>query len=148
MIKVLFVCTGNICRSPTAEGVLRHHGSLDIETDSAGIMGYHIGDAPDKRTIAAAKKRGYDLSLLRARQVSAHDFHDYDLILAMDRSHYDALISMEPQGSKAEIAMFLKYAPDCGYEDVPDPYYGGPEDFEKVLDLVEHGIQGLMRAIQ
>lgn len=149
MKRVLFVCTGNICRSPTAEGVLRHMArEMAIDTDSAGTHDYHIGDAPDPRTIRAAKRRGYDLSLLKARQVSRQDFTDFDLIVAMDRGHHAALVAMAPPGSHAEIAMFLDYLPDCGYDGVPDPYYGGPEDFERVLDLVEEGMRGLIKALQ
>lgn len=149
MKRILFVCTGNICRSPTAEGVLRHHASgMEVETDSAGIMGYHIGDMPDPRTIAAAKTRGYDLTPLRARKVTHDDFNTYDLILAMDKGHHEALIAMAPPSSTAEIALFLDYAAGCDYEEVPDPYYGEAHDFEIVLDLVEQGVNGLIGAIK
>lgn len=149
MKRILFVCTGNICRSPTAEGVLRHHAQgMKIETDSAGIYGYHIGEAPDPRTIAMAKTRGYDLTTLRARKVMPEDFNTYDLILAMDKGHHEALISMAPPSSTAEIAMFLDYAEGCGYDEVPDPYYGEEQEFRKVLDLVEHGVKGLMRSLK
>lgn len=147
-MRVLFVCTGNICRSPSAEGVLRHHAAgTNIETDSAGIQGYHIGDPPDPRTIKIARSRGYDLSPLRARQVRPADFNDFDLILAMDQSHRNALVEMAPPASSARIEMFLDYAPHYGLVDVPDPYYGEAEDFENVLDLIEQGIQGLIKDI-
>jgi len=149
MKRILFVCTGNICRSPTAEGVLRHHTQgMQIETDSAGIYGYHIGEAPDPRTIAMAKTRGYDLTPLRARKVTDEDFNTYDLILAMDKGHHEALMSMAPPSSIAEIALFLDYAQGCGYDEVPDPYYGEVQEFEKVLDLVEHGVKGLIRSLK
>lgn len=149
MKRILFVCTGNICRSPTAEGVLRHHAKgMDIETDSAAIMGYHVGDLPDPRTVAMAKTRGYDLTPLRARKVTAADFNTYDLILAMDRGHHEALIAMAPVASTADIALFLDYANDCGYEEVPDPYYGEARDFELVLDLVEKGVNGLIESLK
>lgn len=149
MKRILFVCTGNICRSPTAEGVLRHHAKdLEIETDSAAIQGYHIGDMPDSRTIAAAKVRGYDLTPLRARKVTAQDFNAYDLILAMDKGHHEALIAMAPPASTAEIALFLDYAKECGYDEVPDPYYGEAHDFETVLDLVEQGVTGLIGSLK
>jgi protein-tyrosine phosphatase len=145
MKRVLFVCTGNICRSPTAEGVLRHHAAeLGIEIDSAGTHGYHIGDAPDPRTVAAAKKRGYDLSPLRARKVAAKDFNDFDVIVAMDRSHHEALIAMAPAASKAELILFMDYIDGADSSDVPDPYYGEAKDFELVLDLVERGVQGMV----
>lgn len=149
MKRILFVCTGNICRSPTAEAVLRHHATgMNIEIDSAGTHGYHIGDMPDPRTIARAKMRGYDLTALRARKVTREDFNTYDLILAMDRSHHEALIAMAPPGSSAEIVLFMEYAPASGYDEVPDPYYGETEDFDIVLDLVEQGVTGLIGTLR
>lgn len=150
MKRILFVCTGNICRSPTAEGVMLHvlrQGGRDRDfmIDSAGTHGYHIDCAPDPRTIETALRRGYDLRALRARQVAQNDFHDFDLILAMDRSHFQSLTRMAPPEALADIRMFMDYAKGTGIADVPDPYYGGPADFEHVLDLIEHGIQGLLR---
>lgn len=143
VFKVLFVCTGNICRSPTAEGVFRHMVeaaglSGEIETDSAGTHGYHIGDPPDPRTIAAAAARGFDLKPLRARKVTRDDFQRFDLILAMDRGHLEHLEAQRPANATATVKLFLDYhpTPDKNRGDVPDPYYGGRESFEEVLDLI------------
>ena len=132
--RVLLVCMGNICRSPTAEAVLRTHArkaGLAIEFDSAGTENYHIGDPPDLRSIRHAQARGYDLSALRARQVHADDFHSFDLILAADELNLRELRRRCPPEQHARLRLFL--------EDValPDPYYGESDDFEKVLDLVE-----------
>lgn len=132
--SILFVCTGNICRSPTAEGVLRHlasERSLELRIESAGVGDWHIGDPPDERALRHAKSRGYDLSAQRARQVRAQDFEEFDMILAMDRGHLRALQKMAPAQHHAKIRLFVAGS------DVPDPYYGGAEGFEKVLDLVE-----------
>lgn len=152
MKRVLFVCTGNICRSPTAEGVFRHlieEAGLAhaIESASAGTHGYHVGDPPDPRTIAAARRRGFDLSSQRARKVRIEDFHVYDLILAMDSDHLAHLESLRPNDSRAEIRLFLAYHPDIGHRDVPDPYYGGPEGFEQVLEMIEHATRALLRQV-
>jgi protein-tyrosine phosphatase len=140
-MKILFVCTGNICRSPTAEGVFRHmveEAGLGntVVTDSAGTHGYHIGDPPDARSTKAAAGRGFDLSPLRARKVTAADFRDFDLILAMDQGHLAHLAALRPQDATAELKLFLDFHPARG-KDVPDPYYGGPEGFEQVLDMIE-----------
>jgi len=153
MLKILFVCTGNICRSPTAEGVLRHRleqeGLSDqVETLSAGTHDYHVGDPPDARAQRAAKTRGYDLSRLRARQVSPDHFRDFDLVLAMDRSHQLALRRIAPPEAQDRIRLFMEFAPGAGERDVPDPYYGDANDFELVLDLVEAGVEGLIAVIK
>lgn len=149
MIKVLFVCTGNICRSPTAEAVfrslVRDHG-LDsrIGVDSAGTHAYHVGEPPDARSTQAARRRGIDLTELRARKVRPADFSDFDLVLAMDRSHQHALQALCPPGFQDRLHLFLSFAPQVGLRDVPDPYYGGADGFEKVLDMIEAGSRGLL----
>ena len=143
-MKILFVCLGNICRSPTAEGVLRHLGSLEV--DSAGTVGYHIGAAPDPRSRRIALARGIDLSGLRARQVGGRDFDRFDLILAMDRNNLADLKKIRPTESKAELRLFLEFAPHLNLRDVPDPYHGQDRDFERVLDLCFEAGRGLMRA--
>jgi len=139
--SILFVCTGNICRSPTAEGVLRHlakQESIELRIESAGIGDWHIGHPPDERALAHALKRGYDLSAQRARQVRPSDFEDFDMILAMDRGHLQALQRMAPRQHHAKIRLFVQDL------DVPDPYYGGAAGFEQVLDLVEQRCRTLL----
>jgi protein-tyrosine phosphatase len=141
-VSVLVVCTGNICRSPTGEGVLRHlaqqRGLADrVRIASAGTHDYHVGQCPDPRTVKHASKRGYDLSSQRAQQLSPAHFHAYDYILAMDRGHMRIIRGMAPKEAKARIGMFLEASAQWKGEDVPDPYYGGVQDFELVLDMVE-----------
>ena len=153
MIKVLFVCTGHICRSPTAEGVFRHlltsEGLTEtFETDSAGTHGYHIGEPPDSRSVDAAAARGIDLSALRARKVVRVDFQNFDLILAMDRGHYEHLKAMRPPEARARVELFLDYHPKDTVKDVPDPYYGGRDGFERVLDMVEQTSRGLLASLR
>ena len=150
--RVLFVCLGNICRSPTAEGVLRaiatrEFPALPVAMDSAGTANYHVGEPPDRRSVAAARRRGYDLSSLRARQVRPDDFEHFDYLLAMDRANLAELVRQRPATASAQLGLFLDYAPDCGFEEVPDPYYGGIEDFERVLDLCEAGARGLLQRL-
>lgn len=151
--KILFVCLGNICRSPTAEGVFRHllaaeARDLGIEVDSAGTGDYHLGEPPDPRSQQAAKRRGIDLSGLSARQVSPRDFDDFDLILAMDRQNLRDLEAMKPAGSRAEVRLFLEYAGVPGISEVPDPYMGDANGFERVLDLVTAGSQRLIARLR
>lgn len=153
MVSVLFVCLGNICRSPTAEGVLRHFAKLEapslaLEIDSAGTADYHIGAPPDARSQHAALLRGIDISDLRARQVNGADFSRFDLILAMDRQNLKALNAMRPKHSRARLALFLEYAPKLKIDEVPDPYYGENVAFEKVLDLTTAAARGLLAALQ
>ena len=150
--RILMVCLGNICRSPTAEGVFRHlltqeAPELQVEVDSAGTAGYHIGKPPDSRSRRAAMSRGVDLSELRARQVVPHDFACFDLILAMDRDNLGALEAMRPEGSRARVRLFLEYAPELGRLEVPDPYYGDASGFEEVLDLSTAASRGLIAAL-
>lgn len=151
-MKVLLVCLGNICRSPTAEGVLRALAAreapqLALRADSAGTANYHIGAPPDPRTLAAARRRGYDLSDLRARQVQAADFTAFDLLLAMDEDNLAGLRAQAPSGTHPRLKMFLEFAPELGRLDVPDPYYGTARDFDLVVDLVERGARGLLRSL-
>lgn len=148
-MRILFVCMGNICRSPTAEGVFRslvqeRAPHLALEIDSAGTHDYHVGEPPDSRAIAAAARRGIDLRGLRARQVGDEDFERFDLILAMDRLNYVTLLDRAPETSRERIRLFMQYAGDTSEEDVPDPYYGGPLGFEQVLDLAEEAAAGLL----
>jgi protein-tyrosine phosphatase len=140
---------GNICRSPTAEAVFRHQveqAGLDghIHIDSAGTHDYHIGDPPDARTQRAAQKRGYDMSSLRGRQVGHDDFHRFDLILAMDRHNLDLLQRQCPPEHAAKLRLFMEFSENCDETEVPDPYYGGGDGFERVLDLVEDAARGLL----
>jgi protein-tyrosine phosphatase len=148
-MKILFVCLGNICRSPSAEAVFRAMAAreapeLSIEVDSAGTGGYHIGSPPDERSQEAARRRGYDMASLRARIVEPGDFERFDLILAMDETNYSVLRKRAPAAYRERVQLFLDYAPDCGMSEVPDPYYGGPAGFEHVLDLVEEASRGLI----
>lgn len=149
MKRVLFVCTGNICRSPTAEGVARamvERLGLTEEFlfDSAGLAGYHVGDPPDPRAIERARLRGYELSSLRARRVTRQDFERFDLILAMDRDHFHDLREMCPPERWASVQMFLGGSDRFPDVDVPDPYYGTARDFDVVLDLCEDRMPRLL----
>lgn len=156
MMRVLFVCTGNICRSPTAEGVFRQRaeaaGLADIAAaaDSAGTHGYHIGEAPDPRAQDHARRRGYDLSGQTARQVDAADFTDFDLIVALDRGHERLLrrLARDGDGAADRIRLLMDFAPGAGGNDVPDPYYGGGPAFDSALDLIEAGVDGLIDHIR
>lgn len=153
MVKVLFVCLGNICRSPTAEGVFRdlvqQQGlSGKIKTDSAGTGSWHVGKEPDGRAQKAALRRGYDLSDLRARQAKPKDFMEFDYVLAMDRSNYGDLQQICPPGYEDRLHMFLSFGEECTEDEVPDPYYGGPAGFDYVLDLVEDASEGLIKEIK
>lgn len=151
--SVLFVCMGNICRSPTAEAVFRHllkeeAPELQIEIDSAGTAGYHIGDPPDTRSQRAARRRGIDLGGLRARQVTPEDFAHFDLVLAMDHDNLRRLEEMRPPQSRARVRLFMEYAADPLRLEVPDPYYGDAGGFEEVLDLTTAASRGLIAALQ
>ncbi|MGE0582789.1 MAG: low molecular weight protein-tyrosine-phosphatase [Steroidobacteraceae bacterium] len=151
-MNVLFVCLGNICRSPTAEGVFRALVSREaprivVHADSAGTADYHVGAPPDRRTQRAAIDRGYDLSALRARQVEQDDFTRFDLLLAMDESNLADLRARAPQGTHERVKLFLEFAPETGRTEVPDPYYGTARDFDLVVDLAEQGTRGLIRTL-
>lgn len=152
-MRILMVCTGNICRSPTAEGVLRHRVqaaglSQKVHIDSAGTKAWHTANPPDPRSVAHAGHRGYDLTLLRARRIDDGDFVAFDLILAMDNEHVSYLSQVCPPPHQHKIRRLMDYAPDAGAAIVPDPYYGGAAGFEHVLDLVELACDGLVRDLQ
>jgi protein-tyrosine phosphatase len=153
LTRVLFVCMGNICRSPTAEGVFRRLVEEEglaqrIHIDSAGTHDDHIGDPPDARAQAAAARRGYDLSGLRARQINADDFTAFDFVLAMDEHNRSLLLRQCPPQHRQRVRLFLEFAEGEVPAEVPDPYYGGAQGFEQVLDLIENAAQGLLRHIK
>jgi len=153
MVRVLFVCMGNICRSPTAQGVFEHlvegQGlTALIQIDSAGTHAYHVGEPPDVRATQAAKKRSINLGSQRARRVSGDDFLEFDYVLAMDRNNYDDLMSLCPPDHRSKLYLFLEFATDLAEDEVPDPYYGGITGFERVLDLIELASQGLLAEIR
>ncbi|MBH9578234.1 low molecular weight protein-tyrosine-phosphatase [Inhella proteolytica] len=152
MTRVLFICMGNICRSPTAEGVFRAQVQAaglaqHIEIDSAGTHDYHVGAPPDARSQEHARQRGYELGGLRARQLVAADFERFDLLLAMDEDNLARAARLATPAQRARLQLFMRYAPGLGTA-VPDPYYGGPEGFEQVLDLVEAAGAGLLKALR
>ena len=152
-VSVVFVCMGNICRSPTAEAVFRHYVenaglSERILIDSAGTHDYHIGDPPDMRARRAAQQRGYDMSKLRGRQVEEGDFRSFDYVLAMDRANLSILQRIAPPESAGKARLFLEYARHHGEREVPDPYFGGTDGFERVLDMVEDAAEGLLQEIR
>ncbi len=152
-VNVLFVCMGNICRSPTAEGVFAKHvqeaGLADvIGIDSAGTHAYHTGEAPDPRSQKTALGRGYDLSSQKARRAIAEDFTVFDYILAMDRDNQQGLQAICPVGLEYKLNLFLSYAPNLEHDEVPDPYYGGSKGFDRVLDMIEEASAGLLQDIQ
>ena len=151
--RVLFVCMGNICRSPTAEGVLRRklqqRGLADrVEVDSAGTHGYHVGEAPDPRAQSAAARRGYDLSRIRARRIAVQDVDYFDLILAMDRDNLAVLERVFPPERHDRLGLIMNYAQNCDAGDVPDPYYGSGQGFDRVLDMLEDATDGLVAWIE
>ena len=149
MVRVLFICMGNICRSPTAEGVFRSLIEKEklqhrIKIESAGTHAYHIDEAPDLRSQKAAKDRGIDLSSQRARKVIMGDFEDFDYLLAMDKENLSILMQACPQAQQHKVKLFLDYAPQLPTNEVPDPYYGGKYGFETVLDLIEEASTGFL----
>ena len=147
MTSVLFVCTGNICRSPSAEGVLRHVSqlkNLNLVVDSAGTHAYHVGEKPDPRSQTAAHNRGIDISALRARKFRSSDFEQFDYILVMDSTHYSELAAIRPDPCRAHVNYFMSYTPKHRVRDIPDPYYGGIDGFEYTLDLIELAAAGFI----
>lgn len=153
MVKVLFVCLGNICRSPTAHGIFRHEvekaNLLDrIYIDSAGTGDWHIGHAPDKRAQAAAVDNGYDISDLRARQVVPDDFFEFDYVLGMDAQNLANLKAMAPQDYNGHLSLFLDFLPDQPIREVPDPYYGEEQGFQTVLTMIEEASNNLLNHIR
>ncbi|MDX1454140.1 MAG: low molecular weight protein-tyrosine-phosphatase [Gammaproteobacteria bacterium] len=151
-MKILFVCMGNICRSPTAHGVfeqlLNDAPDLDVLVDSAGTHAYHVGNPPDSRSQEAAARRGYDLSAQRARKVAEMDFETFDLVLAMDRANLENLRAIADTRHHSKIRLFLEFASDSDVREVPDPYYGAGRGFEEVLDLVEDAARGLLEHVR
>jgi protein-tyrosine phosphatase len=153
MTKVLFVCMGNICRSPTAQGVFRKmlaEAGLEsiVQVESAGTHAYHVGEPPDARALAAAKRRGVEIGDLRARQVTQDDFRDFDYILAMDWENLALLQQQCPRAHKHKLHLLMRFAGEHDAATVPDPYYGGPEGFNTVLDYVEDACQGLIEVVR
>lgn len=152
-VSVLFVCMGNICRSPTAEGVFRkviddEGVAHAFEVDSAGTHAYHIGEAPDPRTLKAALTRGVDISWRRGRQATASDFDKFDFVLAMDRENHANLKAIAGRKADGRLHLFLDFAPEQTVREVPDPFFGGADGFERVLDLVETAAHGFLREVK
>ncbi len=152
MQRILFVCTGNICRSPTAEGLFRARSAAigltgRFEADSAGTAGYHVGERPSAPAIRIAAEHGVDLGALRARRLEAVDFARFDLALGMDRGHLEAMRGLAHAGGRAKLGLLLDYAPALPLREVPDPYYGGDEDYRRSFELIAAGIDGLIRAL-
>ncbi|MBI3545511.1 MAG: low molecular weight phosphotyrosine protein phosphatase [Gammaproteobacteria bacterium] len=153
MIKVLFVCLGNICRSPTAEGVFRHLVQKEklekfLEIDSAGTHAYHVDAPPDERAQAACARRGIDIAHLRGRRATADDIREFDYVLAMDRENYENLRAISPAEHQSKIRLFMEFAPNRREREVPDPYFGGISGFDRVLDMIEDAAQGLLEDIR
>ncbi|ELB2200795.1 low molecular weight phosphotyrosine protein phosphatase [Vibrio parahaemolyticus] len=149
MKRILVVCMGNICRSPTGEAVLRAKAEelgVDVDIDSAGTIGYHIGNTPDSRAMAAGKQRGYSFKGIRARQVSVQDFEDFDLVLAADKANLADLLDICPAEHRHKVSLFLSHS-NSSYDEIPDPYYGGDNGFELVLDLIEEASVAVLQKL-
>ncbi|MDC5821141.1 low molecular weight phosphotyrosine protein phosphatase [Vibrio europaeus] len=150
MKKLLVVCMGNICRSPTGEAILRAKSQqlgIPVEVDSAGTIGYHQGNPPDSRSKAAGERRGYSFKGICSRKVVSGDFEDFDLILAADRDNFADLIQQCPQHLQHKVKLFLDYS-DSEYDEIPDPYYGGDAGFELVLDLIEEASENVLKSLE
>ena len=153
MVKVLFVCLGNICRSPTAEGVFRRYVveaglAENILIDSAGTHAYHIGEPPDQRAQETAARRGIDISGLRGRRATAADLDEFDYVLAMDQENLQNLLAISEEHHRQRIRLFLEFAEELDEKEVPDPYYGGPGGFDRVIDMIEEASAGLLANIR
>ncbi|EGQ7961858.1 low molecular weight phosphotyrosine protein phosphatase [Vibrio parahaemolyticus] len=149
MKRILVVCMGNICRSPTGEAVLRAKAEelgVDVDIDSAGTIGYHTGNTPDSRAMAAGKQRGYSFKGMRARQVSVLDFEDFDLVLAADKANLADLLDICPAEHRHKVSLFLSHS-NSSYDEIPDPYYGGDDGFELVLDLIEEASVAVLQKL-
>ncbi|EIU6868719.1 low molecular weight protein-tyrosine-phosphatase [Vibrio parahaemolyticus] len=149
MKRILVVCMGNICRSPTGEAVLRSKAKelgVDVDIDSAGTIGYHTGNTPDSRAMAAGKQRGYSFKGMRARQVSVQDFEDFDLVLAADKANLADLLDICPAEHRHKVSLFLSHS-NSSYDEIPDPYYGGDDGFELVLDLIEEASVAVLQKL-
>ncbi|KOF50680.1 protein tyrosine phosphatase [Vibrio parahaemolyticus] len=149
MKRILVVCMGNICRSPTGEAVLRAKAKelgVDVDIDSAGTIGYHTGNTPDSRAMAAGKQRGYSFKGKRARQVSVQDFEDFDLVLAADKANLADLLDICPAEHRHKVSLFLSHS-NSSYDEIPDPYYGGDDGFELVLDLIEEASVAVLQKL-
>ncbi|HBN6203539.1 TPA: low molecular weight phosphotyrosine protein phosphatase [Vibrio parahaemolyticus] len=149
MKRILVVCMGNICRSPTGEAVLRAKAEelgVDVDIDSAGTIGYHTGNTPDSRAMAAGKQRGYSFKGMRARQVSVQDFEDFDLVLAADKANLGDLLDICPAEHRHKVSLFLSHS-NSSYDEIPDPYYGGDDGFELVLDLIEEASVAVLQKL-
>ncbi|ENP8450170.1 low molecular weight protein-tyrosine-phosphatase [Vibrio parahaemolyticus] len=149
MKRILVVCMGNICRSPTGEAVLRAKAEelgVDVDIDSAGTIGYHTGNTPDSRAMAAGKQRGYSFKGMRARQVSVQDFEDFDLVLAADKANLADLLDICPAEHRHKVSLFLSHS-NSSYDEIPDPYYGGDDGFELVLDLIEEASVAVLQEL-
>ncbi len=149
MKRILVVCMGNICRSPTGEAVLRAKAKelgVDVDIDSAGTIGYHTGNTPDSRAMAAGKQRGYSFKGMRARQVSVQDFEDFDLVLAADKANLADLLDICPAEHRHKVSLFLSHS-NSSYDEIPDPYYGGDDGFGLVLDLIEEASVAVLQKL-
>lgn len=152
-IRILFVCMGNICRSPTAQGVFetliqRERLGHLIEVDSAGTHAYHVGNPPDRRAQDTARRRGFDISSQRARKAQSDDFREFDYLMAMDQDNFHGLMSICPEGMENKVHLLMDYAPAFRTREVPDPYYGGDAGFERVFDMMEAAAAGLLEELK